>query len=38
MQHLLDIHQLQQDDVHKLIQRAMHFKQYLQYPQYPGRS
>lgn len=38
MQHLLDIHQLRQDDVQTLVQRAMDFKQGLEYPQYPGRS
>ena len=38
MQHLLDIHQLKQDDVNRLIQRAMSFKHNLSAPQYTARS
>lgn len=38
MQHLLDIHQLKQNEIHQLIQCAMRFKQGMQYPQFPARS
>lgn len=38
MQHLLDIHQLTQDDINQLIQRALIFKKGLDYPQYPLKS
>ena len=38
MQHLLDIHQLSQEEVHRLIHRALYFKQTDDYPKYPFYS